>query len=252
MCTVIVKPGLLMGIRDEFVDRPWEWPGEHWPEHYPGVLGGRDLKAGGTWLAVLPPAIASPADRLDSARPGPSGSDRLDPRLSGPGSSWRVAALLNGRGLAAPEVARVSRGDLALRAVVAGELPDLDLSRYDPFHLVMTDMSVSRVWSWDGVRLSVVDLPGETAMIVNTGFDPDDPRVRTHLPRFQATDDWMSLADLTPSSDPDALIMRHTLPDGRVFASLSVTLITPRTYEFSDLTGQIGSKHEIVVRTAHP
>ncbi|MGW0199243.1 NRDE family protein, partial [Nonomuraea sp. NPDC003201] len=53
MCTLIVKPGrtlTLMGVRDEFTDRPWEAPGEHWPEH-PGVVGGRDLKAGGTWLA---------------------------------------------------------------------------------------------------------------------------------------------------------------------------------------------------------
>ncbi|GAA4085611.1 NRDE family protein [Nonomuraea soli] len=224
MCTVIIKPGLLMGIRDELADRPWEGPGEHWPEQYPGVLGGRDLKAGGTWLAVLPH-----------------------------GASWRVAALLNNHGVPAPDTVRVSRGDLPLRAVVAGELPDVDLTRYDPFHLVVTDLTASRLWSWNGADLAVTTLPGDTAMIVNSGLDPDSPRVRTHLPRFRAAgDDWWPLTGLEPSSAADALILRHPLPDGRVFATLSVTLITPRAYEFSDLSGQIGSKHEIVVRSAHP
>ncbi|MFD2351737.1 NRDE family protein [Nonomuraea ferruginea] len=94
-----------MGIRDEFADRPWEGPAEHWPDH-PGVVGGRDLKAGGTWLAV----------------------DR---------QARRAAALLNGRGLPAPEIRKLSRGDLPLLAVSSGEMPDVDLTRYDPFHLVL-------------------------------------------------------------------------------------------------------------------
>ncbi|WP_158088590.1 NRDE family protein [Thermoactinospora rubra] len=207
---MIVRPGKLMGIRDEFADRPWEGPGEHWPEEYPGVVGGRDLKAGGTWLAVH--------------------------RAGG-----RVAALLNGRGVMAEETVRVSRGDLPLRAVVAGGLPEADLSRYDPFHLVLADSSGARLWSWDGVRLSRTGLPDETVMIVNTGLDPDSPRVRAHLPRFRATDDWWSLTREEPSSAPEALILRHELPDGRVFASLSITQVTPGTYEFHDLGGHIGS-----------
>ena len=36
--------------RDEFYDRPTA-PAGFWPEH-PRILGGRDLRAGGTWLAV--------------------------------------------------------------------------------------------------------------------------------------------------------------------------------------------------------
>src|SRR5579884_1981152 len=60
MCTAIVsvEPGgplLLAGIRDELADRAWQPPAAHWPE-YPGVLGGLDLLAGGTWLAVGPAA----------------------------------------------------------------------------------------------------------------------------------------------------------------------------------------------------
>src|SRR5579859_3630406 len=90
MCTAIVsvesgRPLLLAGIRDELADRGWQPPGEHWPE-YPGVSGGRDLVAGGTWLAARPAAR-------------------------------RVACVLNGRGRMAPPGSRRSRGVLPLAAV---------------------------------------------------------------------------------------------------------------------------------------
>src|SRR5258707_6373911 len=88
MCTAIlsIKPGLpvlLGGVRDELTDRPWEPPGPHWPS-YPGLLGGKDLQAGGTWLAVLP-----------SRRP--------------------AASVANGIGLTAPAANRRARGALAPR-----------------------------------------------------------------------------------------------------------------------------------------
>src|SRR5436305_8441788 len=58
VCTTVVSidphsdvPVLLLGVRDEFSDRPWLPPDRHWPE-YPELFGGRDLQAGGTWLAV--------------------------------------------------------------------------------------------------------------------------------------------------------------------------------------------------------
>lgn len=217
MCTVIVRTGqplTLMGVRDEFADRPWEGPGEHWPA-YPGVTGGRDLKAGGTWLAVDPAAK-------------------------------RAAALLNGHGTLAPDAVRVSRGDLPLRAVAAGGMPDVELSHYDPFHLVLVEESRARLWSWDGVRLAAADLPDGTSMIVNTGLDQDDARVIAQLPRFAATDDWWTLTAAEHSSAPESLLIRHVLPDGRMFASLSVTKVTIAadgvTTEFSDLTGRIGSQ----------
>ncbi|MFD1542988.1 NRDE family protein [Nonomuraea guangzhouensis] len=216
MCTVIVKTGrplTLMGVRDEFADRPWEGPGEHWPEH-PGVVGGRDLKAGGTWLAV------DPARR-------------------------RAAALLNGHGRAAPETTKISRGDLPLLAVGADDLPDVDLpdvdlTRYDPFHLVLADPARARLFSWDGERLSTSEVPDGTSMIVNTGLNPEHARVAAYRPRFESSADWRELIAAAPSADPSALIIRDVTPDGRVFASLSVMLVTlaPEgvTYDFTDLT----------------
>ncbi len=211
MCTLIVKTGprlTLMGVRDEFADRPWEGPGEHWPD-YPGVIGGRDLKAGGTWLAVHPAAR-------------------------------RAAALLNGHGKAAEETTKVSRGDLALTAAYTGELPDGDLTRYDPFHLVLADLTRVRLLSWDGERPVRSDLPAGTSMVVNSGLDDESERVRAYLPRFRDSDDWRALIEEEPSADRGALIIRHELPDGRLFASLSVmeVAIEPGevTYEFTDLT----------------
>ncbi|MBF8192522.1 NRDE family protein [Nonomuraea sp. K274] len=210
MCTLIVRTGrplALMGVRDEFTDRPWEGPGEHWPE-YPGMIGGRDLKAGGTWLAVNPAAR-------------------------------RAAALLNGRGRAAPETTKISRGDLALRAAYTGEPPGGDLTCYDPFHLVLADLASVRLSSWDGERLSASDLPDGTSMIVNSGLDPADERVLAYLPRFEAGG-WNELITAAPSADPGALIVRNELPDGRVFASLSVMEVELEpgglTYAFTDLT----------------
>ncbi|GAA0919696.1 NRDE family protein [Nonomuraea longicatena] len=217
MCTVIVKTGdplRLMGVRDEFTGRPWEKPGEHWPA-YPGVTGGRDLLAGGTWLAV-----------------------RAEDR--------RAAALLNGRGHPAPEHSRRSRGDLPLRAVVEGGLPDVELPRYDPFHLVLADPDGALMWSWDGRRLRRTTLPEGTSVIVNSGLDLGDPRVRAQRPLFAGSDDWWALTRATQSADPGALIMRQDLPDGRVFASLSVTLVTISAdgvaTEFDDVSGRIGSQ----------
>lgn len=211
MCTLIVRTGrelTLMGVRDEFADRPWEGPGEHWPD-YPGVIGGRDLKAGGTWLAVNPAAR-------------------------------RAAALLNGHGRAADETTRISRGDLALRAAYTGEPPTGDLGRYDPFHLVLAGLDRVLLVSWNGERLTTSPLPEGTSMVVNSGLDPESERVAAYLPRFRAAGDWSELAAEAPSDDRGALIVRHELPDGRVFASLSVMRVSIArdsvTYDFTDLT----------------
>lgn len=57
MCLVVLGlhahplyPLVVAANRDEFLDRPSE-PARFWPED-PGLLAGRDLRAGGTWLGV--------------------------------------------------------------------------------------------------------------------------------------------------------------------------------------------------------
>ena len=99
MCTVVIdvvpsgSPGCrLLAVRDEDPDRPWDDLGAWWPDTYPGVIGIRDRRAGGAWLAA-------------------------DQR------SGRLAVLLNRADVRAlPADQALSRGALALESV-AGRSP---------------------------------------------------------------------------------------------------------------------------------
>lgn len=211
MCTVVVgiDPGaevplILVGVRDEFADRPWVPPDRHWP----GLVGGRDLRAGGTWLAVAP-------------------------------ETGRIGALLNGWGVPAAEETRLSRGDLPLRVAAEGRFPEVDPARYDPFHLLLADSTGVRLWHWDGTALRTEVPPPGTHMIVNSGWErgEENERVAFFRPLFAGAarprgidgpwEEWRALATGAglPPEDPRAMIVRRELPGGRVFGSLSVTLL---------------------------
>ena len=146
MCTVLVRfdptavwPVLLAAVRDEFVERPWDPPGPHWPQLSPTLTGGRDRTAGGTWLAVRrsPPA---------------------------------VAAVLNGRPLPAPARPRPSRGRLPLAALAEGT-PDADeLRAYDAFHLLVATPDAVTMWSWDGDEVRRRYLTPGDHIAVNLGW----------------------------------------------------------------------------------
>ena len=59
MCTVIIRiphddaAVQLLAVRDEDPGRGWDPLGAWWPDH-PGVVGVRDRRAGGAWLAAEP------------------------------------------------------------------------------------------------------------------------------------------------------------------------------------------------------
>lgn len=144
MCTAIVSVGpvvLLAGVRDEFVARSWEPPARHWPEH-PGLIGGRDLTAGGTWLAVFPEAR-------------------------------RTACVLNGRGTPAPAASRTSRGVLPLQAAAEGKLAQPRMADFDPFHLLIAEPGRATMTSWDGENTSERELGPGLHMIVNSGLSSE-------------------------------------------------------------------------------
>jgi hypothetical protein len=150
MCTAIVSvdpsspvPVLLVGVRDEFVARSWDPPARHWPDR-PALVGGRDRRAGGTWLAVDP-------------------------------DTPRAATVLNGRGRMAPERGRLSRGELPLRVAADGKLGDLDLPRFDPFHLIGAEPDAVRLWSWDGDELVEQPLGPGLHLVVNRGLEGSGP-----------------------------------------------------------------------------
>jgi hypothetical protein len=232
VCTVVVSlepgervPVRLLGIRDELTSRPWRPPARHWPGS--PLIGGIDEQAGGTWLAVHPEIP-------------------------------RVACLLNGRGPVAEPSRRRSRGDLSLRAAAEG--PDLlrqlagdpdALAAYDPFHLICATVDSVSVLSWTGTYppADQRDLAPGTHLFTNAGhaypagpagpvaepkavhfaekFAAARPSADPALPLARAWGDWLTLAsgDELDPADPAAIVVRHDLPDGRVYGTTSVTLV---------------------------
>ncbi len=91
------QPLLLAANRDEFLSRPTAVAG--WWSDAPGVYGGRDLQAGGTWMAISLPEF------------GPAGS-----------RTCRFAALTNFRDGQTAGVDQRSRGELVIQ-LLTGALP---------------------------------------------------------------------------------------------------------------------------------
>ncbi|HCS60830.1 MAG TPA: hypothetical protein DIW46_05430 [Microbacterium sp.] len=204
MCTVVIdvaEPGgsRLLAVRDEDPARAWDSPGKWWPEQYPGVIGIRDRRAGGAWLAV----------------------DR---------DARRLAVLLNRADtLEVPEDQVHTRGSLALESV-AGRSPEAPLSMHG-FNLLEVGPDAARVLSWDGKELSETPVPRGVHMIAHDGLDdPATARIARWLPEFRAhparTDnweaEWIELLAASTALDPsdDAAIIRDNRPHGYPTQSL--------------------------------
>jgi len=242
MCTAVLRiepdlPVLLAGVRDELTDRAWEPPAWHWPDN-PDLVGGRDLQAGGTWLAVAP-------------------------------GRRRAACVLNGIGREAPQESRRSRGELPLRAAAAGSAGQASLGSYDPFHLLVAEPGQAILRSWDGSDLTEHKLPAGLHFVVNGGLaselaatgetttewepgwnGPPPPDGRQHelartrhfLRRFAAaarpdtrpgmpvSDAWGSWFPLVNGDgigpdDDHALIVRRDIGGGRAWGTTSISLV---------------------------
>ncbi|KAA3653784.1 MAG: NRDE family protein [Proteobacteria bacterium] len=105
-------PLVVVANRDEFFERPAA-PAGWWPET-PGLLAGRDLRGGGTWLGV--------------------------------GRNGRFAALTNYRDPARLRNDARSRGDLVVRSVMSASAATTlseqilaERSAYNPFNLLICD-----------------------------------------------------------------------------------------------------------------
>lgn len=192
MCTVVVRwaaqrPVRLLALRDELTTRDFDGPAEHWPEH-PGVVGGRDRTAGGTWAASHVP---SGATALVLNRP--------QKRAADPGAP--------------------SRGVLPLAALRHGvDWPQqVAVPGMASFALVLATSDALRLWVFDGETLTSAGLPEGTHMITSGGAE--DGKADRFLPAFE-TEAWKSLVtDQAPQDDPAALVVRHER-DGLVFATV--------------------------------
>lgn len=168
MCTVVLllRPGhawpvLVAANRDERLDRPWDGPGAYWPDQ-PGVVAGRDLLGGGTWMAMRGGLLAVVLNRPASLGPAPG---------------------------------KLSRGGLPLLAAGHGTaaaafdaLLGLGAGAYRSFNMVVADRGaaffVRGLGSGrpDGWALS----PGLHVVTAHDPNDPASPRARAHLPLFAA------------------------------------------------------------------
>ena len=208
MCTVLLRldpenrwPVLLGAIRDEFVERPWDGPALHWATRFAGLIGGRDRRAGGTWLAVDPVARS-------------------------------VGALLNAGKRDDPDDGepRPTRGTLALRILTSEGLPD-DVSRYDRFHLLRVTLERAELWSWDGDDLTHQLLEPGDHIIVNAGLDTyEDPLVPhfapllAELPSELAAWRGLMAGDGLDPDDERALVVRTEI-EGHLYGTTSGSLV---------------------------
>ena len=189
----------LLAVRDEDPQREWDALGAWWPEQYPGVVGIRDRRAGGAWLAADPAA-------------------------------QRLAVLLNRADvLGLPEDKVVSRGSLALESV-AGRSPSAPLPMHG-FNLLEVSPGRARVLSWDGDSLREQAVPMGVHMIAHTDLDdPGTARIARWLPEFGARpahdgawpDAWIRLLATSAELDPadDRAIIRDNRPHGYPTQSL--------------------------------
>ncbi len=209
MCTVVIqvpadpsRPVRLLAVRDEDPARAWDPVGPWWPDAYPGVIGVRDRRAGGAWLA------ADPAAR-------------------------RLAVILNRADVLPDDAPALSRGGIVLDAV-AGQ-PPVGAPPTHGFNLVDVSAAGVRVTMWDAATLRTVDLAPATHMIAHD--DVDDPRtarIRRWLGAFASAapeldhanglQPWLDVLQdtaVTPATD-DAAIIRDNRPYGVPTLSLLV------------------------------
>lgn len=209
MCTVITlhRPGhawpvMLAANRDERIDRPALPPAEHWP----GIIGGRDASAGGTWLAVNRAGV--------------------------------LATVLNRPGTLGPVAGKRSRGELPLLALgaddaagAAARITALDAGLWRPFHMVLADRHGA--WFIAGLGQGAPQarkLPVGVSMVTSHApNDLDDPRIPRHLPRFTATpapdspEDWGAWPALLADQEGGAAAL-NIAPRGG-FGTVSAALV---------------------------
>jgi hypothetical protein len=203
MCSIILSIGaegvFAAANRDEMTNRPWESPAEYWP----GISGGRDSLAGGTWLALNRHGV--------------------------------MAAVLNREGTLGPAPGKESRGRLPLLALrhvsaaaAASAIGTLDAGVYRAFNLVLADAgSAFFVRGLGAGRPDIVPLAPGVHMV--TAGEPDDlarPRIARHLPRFQATPfaQWARL--LADSSGDRAVQINVKAEQNDRFGTVCASLVS--------------------------
>lgn len=193
MCLLLIaiarlprRPIVLLGNRDEFRGRP-SAPAAPWPGA-PEVLGGRDLVAGGSWMAI-----------------------------DGRGRFAAVTNLRQGLPATAPRsrgqlVAEYLRGAQSPAAYLAGVRADMDT--YGPFNLLVGD--ARGAWLLTSGQTVIHHLEPGIHVISNGPYGTRWPKTERLLRRFAehiehddgAADDWLDL--LADDWQPDDAVLPDT------------------------------------------
>lgn len=196
MCTVVCRWAPddafaihILALRDELASRDFDGPGEWWPEH-PGVIGGRDRTAGGSWCVS---DIASGVTAVVLNRP--------EKRTAEAGAPSRGVL---------PLLAVQHRGEWTDHVIVAGMAS---------FILVLAEPDALTSWSFDGDRLerrmldqgTYVFTPRGLASAVDDQRFPDrggDVTADGTRSTEETWPQWLRLVTETPpSTDPTGLIV---------------------------------------------
>lgn len=202
MCTLAIYVDQLPGFplvvaanRDEFLDRAATGPELLGAK--PRVVGGRDLQAGGTWLAVS--------------------------------EHGTVAGLLNRRTEALPIASKRSRGELPMLALGAGSaaaagrvVRALDGDAYNAFNLLVADRGEAWVAQNHEAEMRLTPLARGLHLVSNLDVDdPTCPKIARSHARFAAAgaaftadrDDARFRAELHAIVSDHTLTLDPRLPD---------------------------------------
>jgi uncharacterized protein with NRDE domain len=216
MCTVVCRwdpadshPVQLLAVRDERRTRAFDLPGRWWPEH-PGLIGGRDRQAGGTWCASV---VGTATTAVVLNRP-----------------ERREAA-----------AGAASRGVLPLLAATSGAhwIDEIDVTGMAGFNVVLAQPNRLHWWSFDGeTRHDFALDPGVHVFKPNGLVATTDERLLGGRARLDdqpdaATDagwgDWFAaLTVAVPSEDGTGLLVRRRLDDGDHYESVFAQFIAAR------------------------
>jgi len=192
--------------RDERRDRAFLAPGRHWPDA-PGVVGGRDVLGGGSWLGVNDDGV--------------------------------FATIVNGMDRLGPQSGKASRGELVVRALrerdatgAAQTIGTVDVERYRGFTMLIADRKTAFSVSNDERAIAVERLAPGHHLVTPDGCDvPGSPRFAAHFEAFRAAavpnpalGDWTGWAELLTRTDEDDP-HRATLVAGSDTGTVSSTLV---------------------------
>jgi hypothetical protein len=249
VCTVVISlapaepmPLLLLGFRDEFTGRPWQPPARHWPGS--PLVGGRDEQAGGTWLAVHPqiPRVACILNARGAQAAPQTRRSRGELPLRAAAEGQQALQALHDR------LSTLARYDPFL--LICADLSSALMLSWDGARATLQNLEPDQTHVITNAGHTYPPAPAQAPerapaqaperAPAQAPAHPDakaghfGAKFAAHRPDGDpaatikdAWGDWLTLAggDGLSDTDPAAIVVRHELPDGRVYGTTSISLV---------------------------